>query len=56
MEQNHMRIGHILSTKCLSKLLLLVGVIMMILGLLAGEQNAVLEKATQICLECIGIG
>ena len=36
--------------------LLVAGVCMMILGLLRGEAQEILQKAIVICLECIGIG
>lgn len=33
-----------------------VGVLMMGFGIYRGEMSVVLEKAINICLECIGIG
>lgn len=36
--------------------LLLIGFAMIMLGIFREEPLAVLEKATRICLECIGIG
>lgn len=36
--------------------LLLAGCLMIILGIIRGEHQTVLEKAIRICLECIGIG
>jgi hypothetical protein len=36
-------------------LMLLFGVLL-IIGINLGEAQAVLEKATEICLSCIGIG
>jgi len=36
--------------------ILLAGVIMMLFGILRGELQMILNKATVICLECIGIG
>jgi hypothetical protein len=36
--------------------LLLLGVVAMIAGILRGEAADVLQKATMICLECIGLG
>ena len=34
----------------------LVAVCFIILGVVRGENNEVLKKAVQICLQCIGIG
>lgn len=36
--------------------LLLCGALLIVLGIFRGEPLTVLEKATKICLECIGIG
>lgn len=36
--------------------LAVVGVLMMGFGIYRGEMSVVLEKAINICLECIGIG
>ena len=36
--------------------LLLCGTLLIVLGIFRGEPLTVLEKATKICLECIGIG
>lgn len=36
--------------------LLLVGVALLVLGIFGGEVTTILQKATNICLECIGIG
>lgn len=33
-----------------------VGVILIILGVITREYDAVLEKSVRICMECIGIG
>ena len=32
------------------------GFLMIVLGILRGEHQTVLEKAIKICLECMGIG
>jgi len=32
------------------------GVLMIVLGVMRGEPQTVLEKAIKICLECMGIG
>lgn len=37
-------------------MLLAAAVVFMITGVLRGEQEIVLKKAINICLECIGIG
>lgn len=37
-------------------LLSAIGLAMMGIGIYRGEMEVVLEKAVQICLECIGIG
>ena len=36
--------------------LLLAGAVMIVLGIVRGEHQIVLDKAIRICLECIGIG
>ena len=33
-----------------------IGIVLMIAGIIRGEMAVVLAKATNICLECIGIG
>lgn len=33
-----------------------LGILMMVYGLSRGESKVVLEKAINICMECIGIG
>ncbi len=47
-----MRIKNRIVTLCF----LLAGVLMLAMGIVRGEHYTVLEKATKICLECIGIG
>lgn len=37
-------------------ILLSAGVLLMIAGVYRGEMSEVFQKATNICLECIGIG
>jgi hypothetical protein len=37
-------------------LLILAGVAAMVIGVISGEVQTVLQKATLICLECIGLG
>ena len=39
-----------------SLIAILAATILIIAGLLAGQQLQVLQKAIRICLECIGIG
>ena len=36
--------------------LLAIAVIMMVIGSLSGQMDAVLTKAVHICMECIGLG
>jgi len=40
----------------LQVLVLIAGIIMMLTGILRGELHLILQKATVVCLECIGIG
>lgn len=40
----------------LSLTILLAGLIILALGIWLGETEIVLNKATQVCLQCIGIG
>ncbi len=42
--------------KFASLILLVLGLVMIGAGILRGEAVTVLQKATKICLECIGIG
>ncbi|MGE5560917.1 MAG: CD1871A family CXXC motif-containing protein [Chloroflexota bacterium] len=37
-------------------LAMVAGLILMALGVMRGEVQAVLEKAVRVCLQCIGIG
>ena len=37
-------------------LVILTGVVFIVTGVLRGENETVLSKAVNICLECIGIG
>ncbi len=37
-------------------LIAFVGLIMIIFGIYRGEMSVVLQKAINICMECIGIG
>lgn len=36
--------------------LILLAVLFMVIGIWRGEAQAVFQKSTRICLECIGIG
>ncbi len=36
--------------------LAIIGIMMMVWGIFRGEMSVVLEKAVNICMECIGIG
>ncbi len=40
----------------IATLVLIVGIAFIVIGVLRGENNTVLTKAVNICLECIGIG
>lgn len=40
----------------ITSLLFVVGIVLVILGLFRGEALTVFNKATRICMECIGIG
>ena len=41
---------------CVSALLILLGALMIFLGTERGEDEAVYQKSTVTCLECVGIG
>lgn len=43
-------------TKYLKYIILAASIVLIVLGVISGEAKAVLNKATRICLECIGIG
>lgn len=42
--------------KIIATLLLCLGIAIMIAGIFRGEAETVFNKATRICMECIGIG
>ncbi len=42
--------------KLLATIILSIGLIFIVAGILRGEASTVFQKATRICLECIGIG
>ena len=44
------------SRRIIAILCIFVGIVLLVAGLLRGEAQTVLNKATRICLECIGIG
>ena len=52
-KHNRLNIG---SSRVISLLLLAAGIIGIIVGVIQGEALVVLQKATLICLECIGLG
>ncbi len=43
-------------TRRVGAIIALLGLVLMILGAVRGEMDIVVAKATNICLECIGIG
>ncbi len=36
--------------------LLLIAAVLIVIGIVVGQNTAVLEKAARICMECVGIG
>lgn len=42
--------------KIISTILLVLGIFLVVAGIFRGEALAVFNKASRICLECIGIG
>ena len=47
---------HIGSSRLISVVLLVAGIAAVVAGIFLGEHFTVLQKATMICLECIGLG
>lgn len=45
-----------MKTRIVSILVLLLSIGMIVLGIFSGEAESVIEKATRLCMECIGIG
>ena len=41
---------------CIGALVLAAGLVLMAVGIQQGEMIVVMQKAIQICMECIGIG
>lgn len=42
--------------KIISIVVLILSISLIVCGILNGEAESVIEKATRICMECIGIG
>ncbi|MCQ2612120.1 MAG: hypothetical protein MJ183_00785 [Treponemataceae bacterium] len=42
--------------RIISFALLILSISFIVLGIFLGEAESVIEKATRICMECIGIG
>ena len=40
----------------LPAVLLIAGIVLMVIGIWRGELELIYQKATVVCLECIGIG
>ena len=43
-------------SKIIKYIIFIASIIMIVAGVITGEAQTVLSKATRICLECIGIG
>ena len=44
------------SMKKLKCIILAIGIVFLVIGIASGEVNTVFQKASMICMECIGIG
>lgn len=42
--------------KVITIALLVASIVMIVVGVMAGEPNTVLGKAINVCMECMGIG